>query len=41
MSKANARLEKIYKKICYIEEIVIDQGSIIIALEDEKIQDLL
>jgi len=28
MSKADGRLEKIYKKICFIEEIVQEVGSI-------------
>ncbi len=36
MSKADGRLEKIYKKIRFIEEIVQEVGNITKALEDEK-----
>jgi len=41
MSKAKDRLEKIYKKIYFIEEIVKEAGSITKALSDEKVQDQL
>jgi len=36
MSKAHSRLETILKKINFIEEIIIEAGSITKALEDEK-----
>jgi uncharacterized protein with HEPN domain len=36
MSKVSHRLQTILKKIDFIDEIVAEKGSIIIALEDEK-----